>query len=135
MANWLRFKIWLQILIEPFLVHLFYMFSQILQPNIALPTCDIDILKQLSTTLPLKWAKLKPVKKWRSGRGSKSGFKYWFHHLSQPMYDFEPQAVYHFLTFFSLVCIYENVLKSGLTINKSHVVLQCLAAEFVKTCE
>jgi len=37
------------------------------------------------------------------------------------VYDFEPQAVCHFLTLFSLVCIYGNVFKSGLTINKSHV--------------
>jgi hypothetical protein len=37
------------------------------------------------------------------------------------MYDFEPQAVRHFLTFFSLVCTYGNELKRGLRINKSHV--------------
>ena len=37
------------------------------------------------------------------------------------MYDFEPQAVCHFLIFFSLVCIYGIVFKSDLIINKSHV--------------
>ena len=121
MAKWLRLKIWRQILISPFSVHLLSMFSQKSQPNIALPTCNIDILKQPSTAFSHKWVKLKSVKKWQSGRGSKSGFKYWFHHLWQPMYDFVPQAVCHFLTFFSLVCICGNVLKRGLSINKSHV--------------
>ena len=35
--------------------------------------------------------------------------------------DFEPQPVCHFLTNFSLVCTYENVLESGLRISKSQI--------------
>ena len=76
-------------------------------------------------TFPHEWAKLKSIKKCKVAEvqnlSSNTDNIYRSQHLSQPMYDFEPQAVRHFLTFFTLVCIYGNMLKSGLRINKSHI--------------
>ena len=35
--------------------------------------------------------------------------------------DFEPQPVCQFLTYFSLVCTYGNVLESGLRVSESQI--------------
>ena len=70
MANWLMFTIWLQILISQFLCTFVLLVFTKVAENIALPTCDVDILKQLSMVYPHKLAKLRSVKKWQNGIGS-----------------------------------------------------------------